>query len=311
MCVVDFEKISMILISIIIPVYNVEKYLRRCVKSLLEQNWKNVEIILVDDGSKDGSGVLCDELANEDSRIRVIHQENQGASLARRNGIAAAQGEYLAFVDSDDYVEPQYLQAMYDAIIRENADVAACGFVMHKEGENVPIIGAIHSVSLRQDEVMEKFFKYQFWGFCGGLYRHDAFEKLYFPEATVNEDYVVKLQLFYKIEKMAYVPVPLYHYIAHENSLSHQKLTKRAFEEFDNKMWAYEYCKKNYKHYAKHAEAQVAETCIKLLSKLRANGSVTDFDEYKREIIKFIRTNLFSLMFNRHLFWKYKILLMK
>lgn len=297
-------------ISVIIPVYNVEKYLRRCVESLQKQTWKNVEIILVDDGSKDRSGALCDELANEDSRIKVIHQKNLGASLARRNGIAAAKGEYLAFVDSDDYVEPQYLQAMYDALIRENADVASCGFVMHKEGENVPAVETIHYVSLRQDEVMERFFRYQFWGFWGGLYKRDAFEELYFPEATVNEDYVVKLQLFQKIEKMAYVLVPLYHYIAHEDSLSHQKLTKRAFEEFDNKMWAYKYCKKNYKHYAKHAEAQVAETCIKLLSKLRANGSVTDFDEYKRKIIKFIRMNLFSLIFNRHLYCKYKILLL-
>lgn len=297
-------------ISVIIPVYNVEKYLMRCVESLQRQTWRDVEIILVNDGSKDGSGELCDELAKEDSRVKVIHQENQGASLARQNGIAAAKGEYLAFVDSDDYVEPEYLQAMYDALIQDDADVAACDFVMHKEGENEPTVGAIHFESLTQDEVMERFFKYQFWGFWGGLYRRDAFEKLYFPEATVNEDYVVKLQLFHRIEKMAYVPVPLYHYIAHENSLSHQKLTKRAFEEFDNKMWAYEYCKENFKQYTKHSEAQLAETCVKLLTKLKNSENIRTFEDYRLRINEFVRKNRVSLLFNRHLYWKYKFILL-
>lgn len=299
------------MISVIIPVYNVEKYLRRCVESLQKQTWKDVEIILVDDGSKDGSGALCDELANEDSRIKVIHQKNLGASLARRNGIAAAKGEYLAFVDSDDYVESQYLQAMYDALIRENAEVAACDFVMHKENANVQSVETIYSVSLRHEDVMERFFKYQFWGFWGALYRRDAFEDLYFPEATVNEDYVVKLQLFHEIEKMAYVPVPLYHYIAHEDSLSHQKLTKRAFEEFDNKMWAYEYCKENFKQYTKHAEALLAETCVKLLAKLKKCDSNDTFEDYRVRIKEFVKKNRVSLMFNRYLYWKYKILLLK
>lgn len=298
-------------ISVIVPVYNVEKYLRRCVESLLKQTFSDIEIILVNDGSTDDSGNICDELARVDERIKDIHQMNQGASMARRNGIAAAKGEYLAFVDSDDYVEPQYLQSMYDALKKENTEVAACGMVMHKESEIVSIIEDVLSICLTQKEVMKRFFKYEFWGFWGGLYKREMFEELYFPIATVNEDYVVKLQMFSKVDKMANVPAQLYHYISHENSLSHQKLTKRAFEEFDNKLWAYNYCKQNFKEYTKHAEAQVAETCVKLMSKLKENNYPSDFAGYKENIKKFIWTNFISLMLNRHLHWKYKLLLMK
>lgn len=114
-------------ISVIVPVYRVEKYLGRCVNSLLGQTLSDIEIILVDDGSPDGCPALCDEFAKKDGRIKVLHKENEGLGLARNSGMNLAVGEYIAFVDSDDYVKSEMYRTLYEAAQRENADIAMCG----------------------------------------------------------------------------------------------------------------------------------------------------------------------------------------
>lgn len=114
-------------ISVIVPVYRVEKYLERCVNSLLGQTLSDIEIILVDDGSPDGCPALCDEFAKKDGRIKVLHKENEGLGLARNSGMSLAVGEYIAFVDSDDYVKSEMYRTLYEAAQRENADIAMCG----------------------------------------------------------------------------------------------------------------------------------------------------------------------------------------
>ena len=115
------------LISIIVPVYNVEQYLDRCVKSLLQQTYKNLEIILVDDGSPDRCGQMCDNYAKLDSRVLVIHKENGGLSDARNAGLSHAHGEYIAFVDSDDYIEADMISELYNACHNQDADIVVCG----------------------------------------------------------------------------------------------------------------------------------------------------------------------------------------
>ena len=116
------------LISIIVPVYQVKDYVGECVESLMAQTYMNLEILLVDDGSTDGSGAICDEYACGDNRIRVIHQENQGLSSARNTGLDQAKGEYVAFVDSDDAVRPDFIEILYDLADRYQADIAACAY---------------------------------------------------------------------------------------------------------------------------------------------------------------------------------------
>ena len=114
------------LISIIVPVYNVEKYLEKCVNSIVNQTYKNLEIILVDDGATDSSGKLCDKLAKIDNRIKVYHKENGGLSDARNYGVERATGDYIGFVDSDDYIDSEMYGKLYEAIKKENVDVAEC-----------------------------------------------------------------------------------------------------------------------------------------------------------------------------------------
>lgn len=124
-------------VSIIVPVYNVEKYLDRCVKSLLNQTLKDIEIIMVDDGSPDNCPKMCDEYAKKDSRIKVVHKQNAGLGYARNSGLEVATGEYVAFVDSDDYVDVTAYQVMYDEAIRTDADYVCCGYKRVKEGKSV------------------------------------------------------------------------------------------------------------------------------------------------------------------------------
>ena len=116
------------LISIIVPVYNVEQYLEKCVCSIINQTYKNLEIILVDDGATDSSGNMCDELAKSDNRIKVYHKENGGLSDARNYGVERATGEYIGFVDSDDYIDSEMYEKLYEAIKKEDVDVAECNF---------------------------------------------------------------------------------------------------------------------------------------------------------------------------------------
>ena len=125
-------------ISVIVPVYKVEAYLQECVDSILAQTFEDFELILVDDGSPDNCGAICDAYAGKDSRVKVIHQENQGLSGARNTGIEASKGEFLTFVDSDDMVSPQYLEVLIN-LFCDNTDVAVCGFKSFLDGTEYPI----------------------------------------------------------------------------------------------------------------------------------------------------------------------------
>ncbi len=154
-------------LSIVIPVYNTEKYLHKCIDSVLAQTFTDYELILVDDGSKDSSPAICDEYAAKDSRIRVIHQENAGACLARKAGIAIAVGDYIGFVDSDDYIEPDMYETLYDKAISNNADIVACNFF--EDG------GFITEVKL---------------GLGEGLYDSDSIKKNLFFNLEIGKDTV-------------------------------------------------------------------------------------------------------------------------
>ncbi|MBD5513728.1 MAG: glycosyltransferase [Lachnospiraceae bacterium] len=142
------------LISIIVPVYQVKDYVGECVESLLRQTYTNLEILLVDDGSTDGSGAICDEYASKDNRIRVIHQDNQGLSAARNTGLDWAAGEYVAFVDSDDAVLPDFIETLYDLADRYHADIAACAYERGEIGAaGIQIKNDIHVANQFRDKI--------------------------------------------------------------------------------------------------------------------------------------------------------------
>lgn len=288
-------------ISVIIPVYNSAPYLKRCIESVLRQTLLEWEIMLVDDGSTDESGAICDEYVENHANIRVYHKHNEGASLARKYGLSKVQGEYVTFVDSDDLVEEDYLERLYQAMKQYGTKIAACDQVKHQEGTDLVVDKSGEAVLLDDKALHDRFFKYQFWGFGGKIYHKSVFDGIYFPEYTINEDYVVMAQLFDRYKQMAYVPMGSYHYMLHGESLSHQKLSQRMFDEYYNKLWVKDFYRDNHSLYLRQAEAQLTETCIKLIRTVQKEDVDRVYREIETEMHHYIKNHIISILFNSHL----------
>lgn len=202
------------MISVIVPVYKVESYLDDCVKSILAQSYTDFELILVDDGSPDRCPAMCDDWAEKDGRIRVIHKENGGLSSARNAGLDVMRGEYLTFIDSDDYVRSDYLEKLYNALIEHSADVSVCGFVLGKaEGEyesKAPTVCTGKEACLAI--YSENSVTMSMISACMKLYKSRLFENLRFPLGKLHEDQFVTYRAFYPCEKVVRVYEPLYYY---------------------------------------------------------------------------------------------------
>ena len=288
-------------ISVVIPIYNSALFLRRCIDSILGQTLQDMEIVLVDDGSTDDSGVLCDEYAEKYQNIKVYHKQNEGASQARKYGLSKAQGEYVTFVDSDDIVEDDYLERLYHAMTLYGVKIAACDQIKHQEGTDVIVDKSGEVMLLDNQAIHNRFFKYQFWGFWGKIYHRSVFDNIYFPQYTINEDYVVMAQLFDRYKQMAYVPMGLYHYMTHGESLSHQKLSRRMFDEYYNKLWVRDFYAQCNPKYLKNAEAQLTETCIKLIRTVKQEDVIGEYGEIGAEMQHYIKSHIVSILFNSHM----------
>lgn len=202
------------LISVIIPVYKVEKYLCRCVDSVLAQTYTNMEIILVDDGSPDNCPVMCDEYARQDSRVKVIHQENAGLSGARNAGIDMAQGQWLAFVDSDDYLAADFLERLYQACVDTGSSLSVCRWE-YVRGETIPEHGTGETRVYTGREMLANLYVPDGAYFVvawNKLYRKELFEDIRYPLGRIHEDEATTYRIYDKVKKAAYVDRSLYGY---------------------------------------------------------------------------------------------------
>lgn len=300
------------MISIVVPIYNCSRYLNRCIDCIHHQSYKDWELILVDDGSTDGSGAICDELGRTSGlNVHVIHQPNKGASVARLKGIECSRGDYLTFVDSDDIIEDDYLERLYKVMNQFGVKIAACDQIKHQEGTELIVDKSGKVMLLDEKPIQYRFFNYQFWGLGGKIYHKSVFEGVYFPEYTINEDYVVMAQLFNLQKQMAYVPMGLYHYMTHGDSLSHQKLSKRMFDEYYNKLWVRDFYAEKNPRYLKNAEAQLTETCIKLIRCVSMEDKEKNYQKEKGDMQAYLRSNLFSIMYNPFLKMGLKFMVLK
>lgn len=202
------------LISVIIPVYKVEKYLCRCVDSVLAQTYANMEIILVDDGSPDNCPVMCDEYARQDNRVKVIHQENAGLSGARNAGIDMAQGQWLAFVDSDDYLAADFLERLYQACVDTGSNLSVCRWE-YVRGETIPEHGTGETRVYTGREMLANLYVPDGAYFVvawNKLYRKELFEDIRYPLGRIHEDEATTYRIYDKVKKAAYVDRSLYGY---------------------------------------------------------------------------------------------------
>jgi len=223
------------LVSVIIPVYNVEKYLDKCVESVINQTYKNLEIILVDDGSPDACPQMCDNWVKKDKRIKVIHKQNGGQGSARNMALDVCKGDYICFVDSDDFVEPDYVQELLSACLNNNADIAICKIrnineSTYTQKDETPFSSSI-SVS-GNNIVYDAYTNQSLYSHspCNKLYKKFIFENLRFPEIKMCEDSAIYLQTFHAAKKIVAVPNTLYNYIIHSGSTMHRAMTLERIE---------------------------------------------------------------------------------
>lgn len=202
------------------PVYNAEKYLSRCVNSILDQTFSDFELIIIDDGSPDNSGVLCEDFAEKDARIRVVHQENQGVSATRQKGLDTATGEYLIHADPDDWVEPDWLEMLYLEAERTKADMVMCDF--ERVYSDKTIYYSQKPTSLKNEDILEDLISERIWGPCWNkLVRRECFQNYnvcFNPEMNLWEDLYVNCLLLTKGIKVSYIARILYHYDSFTNN---------------------------------------------------------------------------------------------
>ena len=205
------------LITIIIPVYNVEKYLRRCVDSAINQTYTNLKIVLVDDGSSDNCPAICDKYAEQDKRISVIHKQNGGLSSARNAALDCHHGGlFIFFLDSDDFLHPQAIETLYNILIDQQADMVQCQFI-HGHADVFPKVKIHHKCKVYNNT---NIFYSKRMSLCvwAGLYKQNLWDGVRMPLGTVNEDDATSWQVYYKSKKIAITKLPLYYYYININS---------------------------------------------------------------------------------------------
>lgn len=258
------------LVSVIVPVYNVEPYLVDCIRSIQNQDYRELEIILVDDGSTDTSGTLCDELALSDNRVRVIHQKNGGLSAARNTGIDNIKGDYIVFVDSDDLLHPAYVSTLLNILLKENVSLVMCDmqrFSCDKPEFNCAEHPEIERLSSK--ETIRRFLLGEWWSACAKLYKADIFKTIRFPVGRNNEDYAILTRVFEQTDSVLYLHSPLYYYRSRPGSITQSKLNSHSFDEIDNCVEVLQEISERHPEFYAEAEANLAYSLEKLYRELQ------------------------------------------
>lgn len=218
-------------VSIIVPVYNVEKYLKRCLESIVKQTYNNIEIILVDDGSIDQSGTICDNFAKLDNRIKVIHKKNEGLSITRKIGLDLATGKYISFIDSDDFIKYTYIEVLICHCLKYDAQIAQCDYFIGTETSfkelnkknSVKVIGRENIFDTRQTKIL-------LWG---KIFDKKLFVDIEFPFNKKNEDEFITYKALYSANKIVLTNEKLYYYYQSKNSLYRSETEYYSLDVFE------------------------------------------------------------------------------
>lgn len=292
------------LISIVVPVYKVEKYLPRCVASLQAQDYPKLEILLVDDGSPDGSGAMCDAFAAADSRIRVIHKSNGGLGSARNAGIEAARGEYLAFVDSDDWVDGDAYSKLFALITRYNVQMAIAGRYDYDEASGKESQGLCPQAeeTVSGEEAARRILTWNHidTAACDKLYHRSLFASLRFPVGVTQEDFPVIYRAALLCERCALGNFSFYHYNHRAGSISKSPFSRRDFAQLNAAMEIHDYVSANYPALNPAADYLVGISLrwIILRILLSDESSRREFRPEYRQLIRTLRSRILTVLRN-------------
>ena len=277
------------LISIIVPVYNVEKYVSQCLDSLVNQTYKNIEIILVNDGSTDRSGLICNEFAAKDHRIKVVNQNNQGVSASRNKGLTIAKGEYIGFVDSDDFCHPNMYETLLQNLIEAKSDIVICEYQRLIKGKVIPVVFPYPT----------NISKYEFLKLILTLPRYErrhvhgatSFNKLYTREIIGNttfrttngsEDEIFLFELAKKTDAVTFIHTPLYFFRSRENSLT--TISDFSCNVLNSRKFLYSLCQEEYQ--VSILNLAYIHLLITICWKKLLTEEKKEWESYQRELLK-------------------------
>lgn len=261
------------LISVIVPIYNVDKYLNKCIDSILEQTYRNLEIILVDDGSTDSCGAICDEYACSDKRIKVIHKINGGLSSARNAGLNICTGSLISFVDSDDYLETNMIEELWKNMHEFESDISICNYFRDNNRKKVINKELFDSETFVAEEDDKFLFLHKHYTLTihawGKLYKRELFDGIRYPDGKIYEDAFIVCDLLDRARVVSYLMKPLYNYVYRENSIFHTFSVKHfdKIEAFNIKIGFFE--KKGMTDYALIEKNKKCQNIFFFLVKMR------------------------------------------
>lgn len=276
-------------VSVIVPVYGVEKYLDKCVSSIVNQTYNDLEIILIDDGGVDKCPLMCDEWAKKDSRIVVIHKENGGQGVARNSALDIATGDYVLFVDGDDYIDENMVQRLIDATENGRYDVAICHFVIdnglklnrktiHKQGK------------CERDELIERYAVNRtiFTGPVCKLFKRSIFDKLRFPAFRANEDAYIMHRAFGLCKNASFIEDCLYYVVIRDSSTEAKPFNKNRMHLLDCEIDLRDFISENYPHLLDKIMYRLSQACLCLIDKMYSSSkgeSYTEFEEKCKQML--------------------------
>lgn len=286
------------LVSVIVPIFNIEHYLERCVDSIINQTYKNLEIILVDDGSPDNCPSMCDNYANKDSRIKVIHKKNGGLSDARNAGMKVATGKYISFIDSDDYVSSEFIETLYNAMTTENSDIVECSVVRFYEDNHFDVYSDdfpnanYDTVDGLSALIAENPFKQHVWN---KLYKAEVVLDIPFAVGKLNEDEFWTYQIFGQAKKVTRINKTMYFYFQRESSIMGNTYNLRRLDALEGKANRQAYIEKYFPRLSVQSKIDLYGSCIFAYQSVLKYMSGSEKQQAKRIINRYRKKYSLSL----------------
>lgn len=285
------------MLSIIVPVYKTKKYLDKCVSSLIEQTYSDIEIILVDDGSPDECGLMCDEWTKKDERIKVVHRKNGGLSAARNSGMEIAKGDYISFIDSDDYIDENMFLMLMSAVKANNADIAECAYIKVGESEDEELkarqnaekseeVLVFSAYEAMEELIYERNIHQVVWN---KVYSKKAIDNLKFREGKINEDEFFTYKVVGNSEKVISLKAQLYFYVQHENSIMSSGYSIKRLDAIEALKERMEYVKEKFPKLYSLAKASYLCSCMYAHQCLARNTCADEDKTYRNMLVKRVR----------------------
>ena len=298
-------------VSIIVPIYNVGKYLEKCITSILDQTYQNIEVVLINDGSTDDSDDICKKYKEVDNRIKYISKENGGIASTRNVGISAVTGDYICFVDGDDYIEKNMIEVLVSAMIEDNADIVTCGHYRDINEEIVEDSITDENILVDKDEALFDLLsdikiRSYLWG---KIFKKELFEGIYFEDGRVFEDTLIMYQLFEKAEKVKYLKDVLYHYVIRSGSITDETDVTKREAIYEEMVYSYKMRSEHFKYNEILYKASLTRLCYSIFEYIGIEikyGNTKQIKEEKR----YLRAIFSDVMHNQYIEKKIKVFIL-